>query len=135
MDGKTAEVFLAELGEIVHAFETVRERCDALLMSGASLDAQGCYEARQRVFERLQRLMEEWHGNRELNARGDVKEVLQRELRKLMDGEKILEQHAGEARWQVQEELAALRRGKKSLSSYRSGNGKTRQPRFLSNRT
>ena len=130
----TGTYFLTELDRVTKVFASVQEQCGKVLVAGAPSGTDGCYVARQRVFERLQRLMEEWHGNPKLQENREVKEVLQRELQKLAEGEKILEQRVGEAREQVQESLADLRRGKKSLSGYHVGHGRTIPPRFLSNR-
>lgn len=123
--------------EIVNAvddFAAVQKEHDKALKSGRLKDVMFWREKRARGFGRLKQCLDRLEPDADI--RKDLKFIdrLCEKIRLLLEQEKSLEINLGRCRKRLEEEMGAIRRGKKALKGYRVNNSLTVGPRVLSNR-
>ena len=123
--------------EIVNAvddFAAVQKEHGKALKSGRLKDVMPWREKRARVFGRLKQYLDRLESDADI--RKDLKFIDQlcKKIRLLLEQEKSLEINLGRCRKRLEEEMGAIRRGKKALKGYGVKNSLIAEPRVMSNR-
>ena len=125
----------SHLDDVFAEFAAVQAEQLAAFENGRLDDLAVWREKRERVFGRLQFYLDRLRAEQPETPGNTFIVALQSKIKALLDGETSLMCAAVLQRQELQGKLTAMRKGKKALVGYGSGQGGVRSARFLSSKT